>query len=274
MTLLNGLFIGFSQALISPYTTSTKVPVITTTNQSPSFWMTTTTGTRTGTKTTRCYESENPIKGDPIREATGIRPSLHPTTINAIADALKARAKNNDNIDNNDDDGMVFRTSETVSPLDVAITAGKIATSAIAKRQKASEEDGMKLTSKEEQTIAGRVLGVIMRFDELEDMLLQRVSTVDWIDTYNEWNTFGTIKKITTTTDDDSNDEKKTYEMSLNEKIIDDPFFTICRAECLLALFLQTIEIPQLQKVNESVPDDSTIDFLDEDRAEVLLHSE
>ena len=30
--------------------------------------------------------------GDPLRKATGIRPSIHPTSINAIADSLKARA--------------------------------------------------------------------------------------------------------------------------------------------------------------------------------------
>jgi hypothetical protein len=29
---------------------------------------------------------------DPLRASTGIRPSLHPTTINAIAEALRLRA--------------------------------------------------------------------------------------------------------------------------------------------------------------------------------------
>ena len=85
------------------------------------------------------------IQGDSLRAATGIRPSLHPTTINAISDALKARAMKKE--------GLHFRASDSVQPLEVAITAGSIAADAIAKRQKSSEEDGMKLTQEEEQAI-------------------------------------------------------------------------------------------------------------------------
>ena len=240
----------------------------------------------------------NNNKGDKLREATGIRPSLHPTTINAIADALKARA-----MKKNKDDGMVFRVSDTVQPIDVAITAGQIASTAIAKRQQSSEDDGMKLTPKEElsfvfcfcflgssvlfffflfsfsqlyislfffhfyhiyinkknrQTIAGRVLGVIMRLDELELKLYDKVSNVDWIAKYNEWSTFGVLPK-----EEDNS--------IIDERIRDDPLFTLSRAECLLAIFLQTVEIPGLEKANETVPDGSKIDFLDEDRSNVLL---
>jgi hypothetical protein len=193
--------------------------------------------------------------GDPLRAATGIRPSLHPTTINAIAEALKARATKRE--------GTVFRISDTVKPLEVALTAGKIASTAIAKRQKSSEKDGMKLTPKEEQTIAGRVLGVIMRLDELERLLNEKVSTVSWIAKYNEWATFG----VTTNDDNDIDDD------GVDERIRHDPLFAVSRAECLLAIFLNTVEMPMLQKVKESVPDGSKIDFLDEDRREVLITS-
>jgi len=192
------------------------------------------------------------VKGDPLRESTGIRPSLHPTTINAIADALKARAKKVDD--------MFFQATDTVQPLDVALTAGKIASSAIAKRQQTSEQDGMKLTAKEEQTIAGRVLGVIMRLNELESTLHERVSDVSWVQKYNEWATFGVLK-----TEEDPKD--------LDERIKDDPLFAVSRAECLLAIFLETVEVTQLEKVGEAVPDGSKIDFLDSDRMEVLLTS-
>ena len=81
-------------------------------------------------------------KGDKIREKNGVRPSLHPTTINALAEALKARAMNKE--------GMAFRVSDTVQPLDIAITVGQIASTAISKRQQSSTEDGMQLTAKEE----------------------------------------------------------------------------------------------------------------------------
>jgi len=46
------------------------------------------------------------------------------------------------------------------------------------------------------------------------------------------------------------------------------------RAECLLAIFLEEVEIPQLKKLNETVPDESKIDFLDDDRREVVLRNE
>ena len=192
------------------------------------------------------------IQGDPIRAATGIRPSLYPPTINAISDALKARAIKKE--------GLYFRASDDVKPLEIAITAGKFASDAIAKRQKSSEEDGMKLTTEEEQTIAGRVLGVIMRFDELESLLHEKVSNVGWIAKYNEWATFGTLKD-------------ETGEGAVDSRIKDDPLFCVSRAECLLALFLDTVEIPTLEKVGQTVPDGSKIDFLDADRIEVLVSS-
>ena len=188
-----------------------------------------------------------PIKGDAIRESTGIRPSLHPTTINAIAEALKIRAMNKSD--------MPFRVSETIQPIDVATTASKIATEAIAKRQKSSDQDGMTLTPEEEQTIAGRVVGVIMRLDDLESALLEKVSSVDWIAKYNEWSTFGVVK-----------DSEQT-----DQKIKDDPLLGMSRAECLLAIFIKTVEIPQLEAKGGTVPDGSRIDFLDSDRTEVLL---
>ena len=189
-------------------------------------------------------------KGDSLREATGIRPSLHPTTINAIADALKTRARKTED--------MNFRPTETVRPIDVALTAGKIASSAIKTRQETSDEDGMKLTPKEEQTIAGRILGVIMRFDDLESKLYEKVSGVSWVEKYNEWSTFGVLKS------------EEDFDV-VEERIRQDPLFAVSRAECLLAIFLETVEIPQLQKAGETVPDGSKIDFLDSDRMEVLL---
>jgi len=59
----------------------------------------------------------------------------------------------------------------------------------------------------------------------------------------------------------------------VHAKIIDDPLFCMNRAECLLGIFLQEIEIPQFQKLNETAPDGSKIDFLDTDRFEVIIPS-
>ena len=192
---------------------------------------------------------DDEIKGDPLRAATGIRPSLHPTTINAIAEALKARSSKSSELG-------PLQVTETVKPLDVAMTAGKIASTAIAKRQEASKKDGMELTPEEQQTIAGRVLGVIMRLDDLEVELYDKVSEVGWVKKYNEWATFGVLKN-----EDDG----------VDERIRDDPLFCMSRAECLLAIFLKTVEIPSMEKAKATAPDESKIDFLDSDRAEVLL---
>ena len=152
--------------------------------------------------------------GDPLREDNGVRPSIHPTAINAIAEALKARASqsikakkkpksNNDD----DDDFMHFRTSETVEPLMVMVTAGQFASDAIQKRQESSEEDGMLLNQGEEQTLAGRVMGVIMRFDDLEAELAERTSGVDWVAKYDEWGSFGVLEDEQNRDDNDSSDD-------------------------------------------------------------------
>jgi hypothetical protein len=190
----------------------------------------------------------NKETGDPLRAATGIRPSLHPTTINAIAEALKTRAADNP-------DTPLVVVEGSVEPLDVALSAGKIAATAIEKRQRTSDQDGMELTPEEGQTIAGRVVGVVMRFAQLEELLNSKVANVEWVKKYGEWATFGVLE-------DESN---------VQERIKTDPLFALSRAECLLALFLDTVEAPQMEKLGQTAPGGSGVDFLDADRQEVLL---
>jgi hypothetical protein len=114
----------------------------------------------------------------------------------------------------------------------------------------------MTLTAEEGQTIAGRVVGVVMRLGQLEDMLHSRVVEVEWVKKYGEWTMFGVLED----------------ESSVKEKIQTDPLFTLCRAECLLALFLDTVEAPQMEKIGRTArPGGSLVDFLDEDRQQVLL---
>jgi hypothetical protein len=192
--------------------------------------------------------------GDPLRAATGIRPSLHPVTINALADALRARARNVADIP--------IRINESTQPLEVAIAAGKIASSAIEKRQQTSNDDGMTMTVVEEQTIAGRIVGVVMRFDDLEQKLWSKCQVAGWVSKYGEWDSFGVLV-------DES--DVDTAVLILDERIASDPLFTMNRAECLLAIFLHTVEAPALQKANQTVPGGSSVDFLDADRLEVLL---
>jgi hypothetical protein len=191
------------------------------------------------------------VGGDPIRAATGIRPSLHPTTINAIAEALRLRAI--------DDPDTPLVVGENVEPLHVALSAGKIAAIAIEKRQVYSTTDGMTLTPEEGQTIAGRVVGVIMRLESLEQELQSRVLEVDWVHKYGEFSMFGVLPS----------EGAGEADSSIQEKIKTDPLFSLSRAECLLALFLNTVEAPQMSKIGQSVPGGSLVDFLDEDRQQV-----
>lgn len=191
-------------------------------------------------------------RGDPLREKTGIRPSLHPMTINAIAEALKLRATGN----------ATLTVTDKVAPLQVALEAGRIAAEAIQKRQATSRDDGMVLLPEEQQTVAGRVLGVIMRFEQLEDLLNQKCQSASWIAKYNEWNSFGILS-----------DERDSLITQVHDRIKRDPLFTLNRAECLLALYLKSVEAPELALKNATVQDNSQVDFLDADRAEVLLSS-
>lgn len=190
--------------------------------------------------------------GDKIRTSTGIRPSLHPIVINAVADALKQRSLKELGKGQAD---MHFKIdpSNNIAPIDIALTAGTFSAKALGQRQ---ENDDEKLTEKEEQTIAGRIMGIIMRMEDLEDALQEKVESVSWIADYGEWTTFGVL-------------ERESLE-EIHQSIVDDPLLTLNRAECLLGIFLKEVEIPQLQKVKESVPDKSKIDFLDADRMEAL----
>merc|ERR1712176_193408 len=106
-----------------------------------------------------------------------------------------------------DDEIMHFRVTETVEPLMVMVTAGQFASDAIQKRQESSDQDGMLLTQGEEQTLAGRVMGVIMRLDALEAELSERTSGVDWVAKYDEWGSFGVLEDEQNMDDNDSSDD-------------------------------------------------------------------
>lgn len=190
-------------------------------------------------------------KGDPVRAATGRRPSVHPVTINAIAELLKARAKNS--ISNKSD-------QDAQSPLQIALAAGQIAAEAIGKRQESSQDDEMTLEPEEAQTIAGRVVGVAVRLDALEEQLYEKCSRTSWVSKYGEWASFGVLQN-----------ERSKEKVSISKIILDDPLFVMNRAECLLAIFIHHVEAPELELKNATVAGGSNVDFIDSDRREVLL---
>ena len=201
-------------------------------------------------------------RGDPLRAATGIRPSLHPLTINALSTILqRRRAKNND--------APLDVNAPKVEALQVALAAGQVASEALQKRQDQSVEDDMQLTPDEGQTVAGRIVGVTMRLPELEALLVEKCLAAPWIAKYQEWSTFGVLEEECV-----GDRDAEAVTAAVDKRVQSDPLFALCRAECLLALFLSTVEQPELAAKNATVPDQSRIDFLDSDRREVLLEGE
>ncbi len=232
------------------------------------------------------------VKVDPYRDQNQIRPSLHPITINIIAHALKLRASASTHavsksppphhrttatqIHNNDD---IWPTQ----PLEVVLTVSALAQTALAQRQQTSRDDQMTFDLMEQQTIAGRVVGVMVRIQDLEQWLLQKCANVSYITKYDEWPAYGLLPPTTPTEHhknghDNETDNKQQQQLQLklsfdNNDINIDPLLVLNRAECCLALFLHLVEIPELQRKNATVPDASRIDFLDADRYHVLVSS-
>ena len=142
--------------------------------------------------------------------------------------------------------------------------------SAIDQRKEAAEKDETTdvFTIEEAQTISGRVVGVVMRMRDLESNMIQKVNGVEWVTKYSEEESFGLLKKECQLIADEEkilNNDKQ-----LAETIKMNPLFRMNRAECLLALFLSTVEKPQMEKMGQEITGGSDVDFIDADRLEVL----
>lgn len=149
-------------------------------------------------------------------------------------------------------------------PLDIAMFVSNLVVNALQKRKDTSAEDGMTFSISEQQTITGRIVGVTLRLPDLEQQLDEMCQAASWIAKYQEWHRFGVV-------DPDDDGSTSSYSTSIEKQLVEDPLLRMNRAESLLAVFLHTVEIPELAAKNKTVPDDSRIDFLDEDRREVLL---
>ncbi len=198
--------------------------------------------------------------GDKLRESTGKRPSLNPTIINTISEAILLRCSN-------DPSQPPLEVTPEVEPIEVAMAAGQLATNAIDKRAKSSTavkgDESSAFNQEEGQLIAGRIVGVVMRWTELESLLIEQVKKTSWVLKYGEEASFGLTKEEF---EDDRNDSL------LKQRLKDDPLLRMCRAECLYALFLRTVEMPTMAKMNQIPADGATgVDFLDNERMEVLF---
>ena len=242
--------------------------------------------------------------GDPLRASTGVRPSLHPFTINALAEALLARHAP-EKVPSIGDAGVPLDVAALDGtghrPVDVAAAAARLSFLALERRKASCKADGDLRsipTDAEGQAVAGRVVGIVMRMRELEAELARRVGGTGWVAKYGEHGSFGTLKsecRRVAEVDADADAEggagagagvgagagagaggqsagiDPAIERELADRIRDDPLFRMCRAECLLAVFLHTVEGPRLAEIGEEVAGGSQVDFIDQDRREVLL---
>ena len=172
-------------------------------------------------------------------------------------------------------------------PLRVAIAAGDIALNAINRRRDAAKADdgddgsssSSAFTAEESQTISGRVVGVVMRMRNLEKELVTRVGESDWVGRYGEEGGFGVLPGECHRSSGRPKEEggapaDEKGGPLLAERMCADPLFRMNRAECLLALFLSTVERPRMEALSTVVPGGSGVDFVDGDRLGVILPPE
>lgn len=158
---------------------------------------------------------------------------------------------------------------------------------AIQQRQSASKVDETtdSFTMEESNAISGRVVGVVMRMRQLEQLLRDKVGMVESVWRYGEEMNYGLIKSEKNYCNKNNNNNNsgeedtaavslqldEEMEKKLGENLKMNPLLRMNRAECLLALFIETVEKPKLKLVGEEVAGGSEVDFVDGDRLEVLL---
>lgn len=168
------------------------------------------------------------------------------------------------------------RNDESLAePLQIALAAGEIAMASIDQRKTAAETDDTTdvFSTEEGQVISGRVVGVVMRLQELERTLVERVAGVGWVGKYGEEASFGVLKEeCQLLAQEGANVEtREALDKQLAEALKSNPLLRMNRAESLLALFLALVERPRMEALREEVPGGSEVDFIDVERREVLL---
>jgi hypothetical protein len=181
------------------------------------------------------------------------RPSLHPLTIDAIEEGLKLRAQN-----------------VSTSPLrlidaqtewfEVQYTAVKFADRFLEKYTKVSSatkanKEQHTWTEEELQTIGGRIVGVLMRLDDLEWEWNHRISTSSLEIPTNEWKTTLGLHP---------DNVEQLCPRTLDLAILEENDFARRRAERMLALFLLNVEGPAMKASGNEVPGGSEVDFIDD----------
>lgn len=182
---------------------------------------------------------------------TPTRPSLHPITIDAIEEAFRLRAQNMTT-------SPLRIINEQTEWFEVQYSAVKFADRFLEKTV------SHQYTEEEIQTIGGRIVGVLMRLDDLEWEWWNRATKDRYIKTIpnNLWkSTLGLHP---------GGVEQSCF-LTLDEALSKEDDFARVRAERMLGLFLMNIEGPGLEAAGESVPGGSHPDFIEDEKQLELM---
>ena len=181
-------------------------------------------------------------------EESKTRKSLHPMTIDIIAEILRVRAQNDTNT-------PIRFINDSIEGWEILAQATKVAEQIVepALRQGFLEPE-------EASLIGGRVVAVVMRLEDLEWELEHRCKQEPWIAEQSLWDSFGVLPD-------------ESCIRTLDERILKDDDFTIKRAERLLAIFLLNLEGPGVKAAGDRLLDGSVVDFLAKNHYEIMMPS-
>eukprot|EP00984_Skeletonema_dohrnii_P004045 scaffold1391_cov84-Skeletonema_dohrnii-CCMP3373.AAC.4 len=190
---------------------------------------------------------------------------LHPPTIDAISKGLLMRAQNLPKMH-----FRIFEDDENIEPWEVTLTCGKVAQQSMEEWQRV-EQLTLEEHEDEMQVVAGRVMAVLTRLEELEEDLLKRCNKMSEEVIFD----FGVLPKelqILQACSEDDVKQMREAAAAIDAACLFDEQLRYNRAKSLLAMFLHEIEGPGLRR-NSVVLPCMDVDFLPEEIFDALLGS-